>query len=319
MGCRAVRSTRYIGIRGWYAPYICRCSMHREGFPRGVSQGNSKQLSSKQGKATPCMTGSFSLTRRLFVSAFFLFSLILLPMKPAVAQQINPIQVCAADGGKTWYFSLGRVVFERKINVAKLTIDPTFVENVDPSAILQAPDPKAPIGCKDNPQQLRYYSTTGWPQLEWQHQTDMPQVPMLLELWFDPVMVSVRKEAGQLYFPVWMQDCTGYFKVIHDWPNGTEYCTNSQQALKGSSVGGGELLVPRAVYAMPMSWQKLSVMNGFEGIDTTYFLSDFITINYRIQYKPPPLEEFPKRAIEFDRSLRAALLAQELPDYRWPD
>lgn len=71
---------------------------------------------------------------------------------------------CKTDGGKTWYFSIGKTVF------GLTNLDPTILgseaDEVEPGDRLVPPNPEAPEGCKDDPQQLRYFRPEGWPRLQ---------------------------------------------------------------------------------------------------------------------------------------------------------
>jgi hypothetical protein len=71
------------------------------------------------------------------------------------------------ENDKTWYFSFGKTVFERPYSSFKqFDLGWTILTPIDPRNALIPPNPHAPVGCKDNPQQLSELYTSDWPTLE---------------------------------------------------------------------------------------------------------------------------------------------------------
>jgi hypothetical protein len=244
---------------------------------------------------------------------------------PALAFAPNdPVQICKADGGKTWYFSLGREVFE--ITNPDYSNGGPLVDNVDARYALIPPNPASPIGCKGNPQQLREFSSLNWPRLEPDKYTgNMPPTTDLVELIRYPYSNTVTPNVDPVIFglEIVANKCQNK-KIIKRWGNGTFLCTNQEGQLNSMltdppyQVGAGwEFIISGNLYLTPLG-QNL-VMNGESNhVDVSYLLTPDILLNYK-WYPPRSASHIdPAYLIRVDRLFRAKLSTYQVESFPWP-
>lgn len=238
----------------------------------------------------------------------------------------NQIQSCKIDDGLTWYFSLGRTVFEMSSsNFIGKNSQSLEIKNIDPEQALIPPNPNIPVGCRDNPQQLVGIKIGQWPTFgkydypEQDFPGQMPHSPNLIELRYDLISASKQKKEGKnVLFP--SDNSCGSLKFQKIFRDGSIYCTRDAQGLTNPDPwsSGWILLVPNNIYPLPLSWEHFELLHGFSDIETRYWLTDFIQMNYKTLFPSLPLSSLAQRSIDFDRAVRASIMAAELQNYNWP-
>jgi hypothetical protein len=238
-------------------------------------------------------------------------------------------QACKSDGGKTWYFSIGKTVFEMS-NFDPAIFNPaSFRSNagdVAPDERLIPPNPAVPIGCRDNPQQLRYFEVWGWPRLQpVGYAGDMPIAPGPLWLIrFSPPVDDAPKEDKILF---WREesiiDCENK-KFLKRFDDGTILCTD-QPGDKDSMLLTSpdlfdtqwEFIISAKRYSTPLG-DNLVVDNGIQGPSAIYLLNPDILLNYswNVIGRKAPVD--PAFLISVDQSIISAIQSSEVSNYPWP-
>jgi len=236
-------------------------------------------------------------------------------------------EACKADGGKTWYFSIGRAVYELKnFNASIVRSDADEASDIDPGEKLIPPNPAVPIGCRDNPEQLRYFRAEGWPPLQpMGYAGEMPDAPRMLWLIRYPLPGDDVPKGNRLLFfrELSVENCENK-KYLTRYDDGTILCTDQtgdqNSKLLDSvdpTVSEWEFIISTKLYSTPFG-DNLVVDNGPLGPSAIYLLSSDVILNYSwwIIGRKAPVD--PAFAILVDQSIIAALKANEVNDYPWP-
>jgi hypothetical protein len=257
-----------------------------------------------------------------FAVAVALAATISLASKPAFAD--DKPQLCTLDNGKTWYFAIGRTVFEM--------IDPDFshggpgVSGMDPSLALIPPNPASPIGCKDNPQQLGNYSALNWPRLEPESYTG--PIPKVTEA-FGIGRYPYRAELPPNIDPVIIQMETvarvcEHTKFITRYDDGTILCADTKGQLNWALVDqkspngiAWEFIISGNSYLTPLG-ENLVMEEDTDQVGVSYRLTPDVVLNYGWFLPASATNVDENYLINVNKILLAKLRSYEVANYPWP-
>lgn len=239
----------------------------------------------------------------------------------ASAQTQDAPSFCTLDGKKTWYFALGKMVF--RIPVSK-NLSPNIMPQPPGGDWLIPPDASAPVGCKNNPQQIAIVSLINWPPLQLPRDApDLPDRVYTLDLDFVRLtnQVSGTTEAKPCGVAV-----KNYLKILDD---GTIYCTNKQEGLDTLS-GSWDLpwkpysmywrfFVAKKVYETPLGGQLSVFGSPFGGFSASYYLAPKIVIHYQWLMPLHEIAVDPAYVIKADELIEKSLKRYEIVNYPWQD
>lgn len=274
--------------------------------------------------STTFMNDSLLLAPRFLAYILFLFLLALLPGEAAFAQQTDPIQLCKTDRGTSWYFAIGRAVFE--VKDPDYLRDGPLVNNIDPQYALTPPSPTSPVGCEGNPQQLANFSSLNWPRLEPEgYLGGIPQVVEALGIErypysnivppsIDPVIEKIRIIA---------ENCQNK-RFITRYEDGTILCADKEGQLNPIlNIGkfhlgvGWEYIISGNLYHTPLGG-SLVVSEETTEIDVSYRLSSDVVINYG-WFPPKSASNIDADyLISVDKIFLDKLMTYEKDKYPWP-
>jgi len=268
------------------------------------------------------------LLRRAFFKKFkiyFITAIILSGVSYRLASAISPDLICVSGNQKIWYIAIGIDVFALPYSqFFDQTGGPT-VDNLDQKFLNVPPNPKAPVGCKDNPQQVTRFAVLNRPNLEPQtYSGPMPQEIYKLEMYtypnrtlsgpkFDPIILALFNEAI---------NCNRE-PLIKRWDDGTLLCSDTagplNPALNNETPTEGiawEFIISGNLYLTPMG-QNL-VENEFANVvDVTYLISPGIVVHYEWWPTKYAKSITPNYLINVDKLFLQKLYSYRISNYKW--
>ncbi len=237
------------------------------------------------------------------------------------AQNRNAPEFCRLDSGRIWYFSVGHMVFRIPIFNG---FSANLSERLSPGDRLAPPDPTAPTGCRDNPQQLSAVWLINWPQLKPSKDTqNFPTIVYQLNLRLG-TPTDQDAEVGANESKPCGSASTNFTKRFD---NGTVYCTNKlegMQSLSGYPDSYGNLsslywrfFVSKNSYKTPLGGQ-LSVL-GFVvgGASASYYIAPDVVVDYNWTIPLQKINVDPNYVIEVDQLIQKSLKQYEIDKYSW--
>ncbi len=257
---------------------------------------------------------------------FFAFCLFFVCFGSRLSFADDVDQVCNTDSHKIWYVAIGSDVFAFPYDQFFNSTGGPLVEDVDPRQALLPPNPKAPIGCKDNPQQLRHFSVLNRPEIESINPTaSFPQYIGLLEMSlypgpYAPAPIGYPIIEDQLAARITCQTK----KFIVSWNDGTILCTNTRKTLNpilnpsNDYVSKSwEFIISGNKYLTPLG-QNLVENEFLNSVDVSYLLTPNIYLHY--SWLPPKSASAidPIYLITLDQLFLQKLSSYRVLNYQWP-
>lgn len=257
----------------------------------------------------------------MLLSGILLFSLGAIKISWAVDD--NRVVACKSDNGKTWFFSIGKDVFETSFATSTgKEFFPTIL-NINSSEKLVPPDPTAPVGCRNNPQQLQTYSGLNVPILSGgKYHPDIPSSIYELQM-------SRFRPDGKTIYDVAIAN---FADILHycaslpfekRWPDGSIYCTDVADNLDSSYNNGAHFarvyVLSSKTYQTPYGTNFYLTCTFIFGCDSSYQLTDDIYLSYNWLPRDALRPIQPPAIILVDEALKKTLNTWLVSDYKWPN
>jgi hypothetical protein len=231
---------------------------------------------------------------------------------------------CQSTGGKTWYFALGKTVFE--IDRDNFSKGLPQVADVNPTFALSPPDSKVALGCNENPQQIETFSILNWPRLKSiKAGVNLPPEPILLELYRYPALGNtsplIDPEIERLKIAA--IKCQNK-PFLQRWDDGTFLCAEKSGLLNPLLETGShrygvawEFIISGKLYLTPLG-QNLIMSEDQIGVDANYLLSPDISVHYT--WIPPKTASDinPAYIIEVDKAFELVMSSFLVTHFQWP-
>jgi hypothetical protein len=269
--------------------------------------------------ATDCNVGARNRERARIIIAGAGLLLLAGPARAADEFKYDPAS-CKADAHGKLYVGLGDYV------LAVPTTGDSMVNLLPPAKRRPAPNPDEPEGCLGNPAQMYGYSFL----YQWREARDAkwgiaPEVHPgtdLLQVGAVPRGTRPSVIGSRLEFAE--KECKRA-TLVEELPNGLTACRIKPTPPAPVEDWGASYIAHPEVYTAPLG-ERFVVDCGpmlkswsYGGYcDTTYLLMPGLVIAYRFQPFQGPRAVPIDSIIEFDRGLRAWLLALLVKDYAWP-
>jgi len=240
---------------------------------------------------------------------------------PPLSTGDSVVQTCKTDSDGTWYFSVGRNVFKDNYDPSSRNGVPAITDATQ--KLLIPPEPAAPVGCRGNPQQLRFFGTAKWKlDVRSSYNRVLPGISFVIQMYRCGDPISCRNfVAPNIIDPV--QPNCGIMKFKREFRDGTLYCAatrESLQTLKLSilSSDGWRFVIPATQYAGSMGQNLIVTGGSFWGVQVRDLLSPDVGLFYRYGFPASIANINPDYVIAADKAVFQIIQEYQVQNYPWP-